>query len=1554
MKKRLRQATQSVLAFALSAPAILGATSITALAEESTEEEYEYVSNLESPLELEERVDDSADEADAEMGNQVETISDFIDDSEEVRVIVEVDEQSGLSYATEQGVSYESLDESTRLSLETSAQSTQDSVQSSIQQAGVAFEVQDSYTTILNGFSGNVEFGNIETIAELPGVEAVHISVEYEAPEVEESAPNMTGTIGQVRAVETWKETGINGEGTVIGIIDSGIDPEHQDFILSEDAERALNESDVLDADVPGTYFSEKIPYGYNYIDGNSDVYEEMDPGETNSHGQHVAGTAAANGDIDDGGVKGVAPEAQLLGLKVFPNDPTLPQTTYTDIYLAAMDDAVKLGVDVLNLSLGSPTGSINAEESAMAAALERMQENGVITSISAGNSAHFGNGAFNPYASNPDTATVGSPSLNPGSFSVASSDNSTVSGLVAESEVGDIGYITAAHEPTEVFNEDESVPVTYAGYGSPEELEDANAEGTFVVVSRGGPDDIAPFLTKIEEAYNHGAVGIAIHNNASGYIGNMGNEPAFDLPQIDISQESGQAIAAAIEDGEEVTFTFSGESFSTTDPETPMSSFTSWGLAPNLDFKPEVTAPGGGIHSTYNDGEYGSMSGTSMAAPHVAGGSALILDYVDQTFENIDGFAREELAKKLIMNTAVPLTDQGPATDQTDLTGGLYSPRLQGAGQMDLYSATTTPAYVSSPEDDDKGKVALREFEDSVSFILEVTNFSEEDVTYTIEETVQTDLVLSLGEEGIDQLGAGEHVIESAVLTGYEFTSVDEINVSAGATETIEFTLDVSDAEVEYLDANLDTHTGDPDTLFDNGYYVDGFVEFVDEDGGAPTLSVPFAGFNGDWNEPPIIDGLSTFGLDDDQAAAVEAEYGPSFYGESGFVSEYIVAGDTVIPAYNDLMEIPGREGVYYPYSTQIFNGLIPHLSFLRNAEEVNYTILDENGEQLRTLYTQDYVGADIFDQGRATFYTGVENANWDGTINEELADEGVYYLEVAARANFEGSEFQTTRLPILFDETPPAIEIDLSDDAEEANVTVTDAGSGLVGSVVVVDGEIIEQHLTEDGDNVFEQEYTVELPEDASYIAVEALDFFENENAKTESISVSDDAYEHDRIELHVASPEMLETFSTYDIPVSGHIETNHEVATIEIHGQEVEFNYDPENNIFVWDDVITVEEEGEYYLEHVVTTTEGDTQEQHRHIFVDVTAPEISHDAPSNVRNTDEIDVNITVSDNTQNFDVYLDDNHIHSNSSFDSYVPEDTEVVLTETLSLEDGSNIFTIRAVDAAGNETSEEIVVNRNAPLSRLYGDTRFHTAVEISRDGWDSADTVVLANSHEFADALAGVPLAHQLDAPILPAQSHILEPVILSELERLNPEEIILLGGEAAIDAGVEAQLNELGYETNRLAGETRYHTASLIADELTRDSGSNEAIVASGEEFADAMSVASYAAAEGLPIYLVEQHAIHPDLMETLQSYDSLTVIGGPVAISENVVSQLPEPTRLYGETRYDTNLAVFDHFGEPSEHLYVATGDNFVDALTGSVLAARNDSAVALTTSQSITS
>lgn len=266
----------------------------------------------------------------------------------------------------------------------------------------------------------------------------------------------------------------------------------------------------------------------------------------------------------------------------------------------------------------------------------------------------------------------------------------------------------------------------------------------------------------------------------------------------------------------------------------------------------------------------------------------------------------------------------------------------------------------------------------------------------------------------------------------------------------------------------------------------------------------------------------------------------------------------------------------------------------------------------------------------------------------------------------------------------------------------------------------------------------------------------------------------------------------------------------------------------------------------------------------------------------------------------------------------------------------------------------------REAAVDRVSGDGRIETAVEISRQRADAADSVVVARADVYADALAGAPVAADLDAPILLTPSDELAGPTAAEIERLGARRVLLLGGRAAISEDVADELRAAGVAVSRIGGENRYDTAALLAAALleTGTGARTRAFVVEGAHadpdrgWPDAVSAGPYAAYVGAPILLATQDGVPPETLQALddQGVTETIVVGGPAALGDDVVAALEQagsnPRRLAGDTRYETSVEVRDEAitaGMDASRLWLATGRNWTDALTvGPTVAALGDS------------
>ncbi|WP_370296747.1 cell wall-binding repeat-containing protein [Rossellomorea marisflavi] len=242
----------------------------------------------------------------------------------------------------------------------------------------------------------------------------------------------------------------------------------------------------------------------------------------------------------------------------------------------------------------------------------------------------------------------------------------------------------------------------------------------------------------------------------------------------------------------------------------------------------------------------------------------------------------------------------------------------------------------------------------------------------------------------------------------------------------------------------------------------------------------------------------------------------------------------------------------------------------------------------------------------------------------------------------------------------------------------------------------------------------------------------------------------------------------------------------------------------------------------------------------------------------------------------------------------------------------------------------------------RIAGPTRYETAVEISKEGWSTSGTVVLAKGNDFPDALAGGPLAHYYKAPILLTNGKKLTAVSKKEIQRLKAKKVVLLGGEGAISNGVASELKKMGVTVERVGGKNRYETAAAIAKKIP----STKVVVANGKSFADALAVAPYASKNQMPILLTDPKYLPAPTKNAIKGKQSTIVVGGNGAVSDTVMSKLPAPKRYGGATRYDTAKIIVQQLPLGKGIGYVATGKSFPDALAGSSLAAKNNAPLLL--------
>lgn len=263
----------------------------------------------------------------------------------------------------------------------------------------------------------------------------------------------------------------------------------------------------------------------------------------------------------------------------------------------------------------------------------------------------------------------------------------------------------------------------------------------------------------------------------------------------------------------------------------------------------------------------------------------------------------------------------------------------------------------------------------------------------------------------------------------------------------------------------------------------------------------------------------------------------------------------------------------------------------------------------------------------------------------------------------------------------------------------------------------------------------------------------------------------------------------------------------------------------------------------------------------------------------------------------------------------------------------------------------------RTAPVSRIAGDNRYATAAALSRSAFSAGvRTVVVASGDTFPDALSGGALAAMSGGPLLITRSDRLPPETRTEIERLGPEEVLVLGQTVAVADDVVREIESLGPTVTRIGGDTRYDTSQLVAQRFT---GGDHVVVATGAAFPDALSGGSYAHLRSAPMLLTRSDRLDPATAAALDHLRprSITVLGGPQAVSQAVVDALDERapvTRIAGDDRYATSAAIAAEFGPSPARSYLTTGALFPDALTTGPVASTHGAPVLLTRPSSLPS
>ncbi len=512
---------------------------------------------------------------------------------------------------------------------------------------------------------------------------------------------------------------GITGKGMKVGILDTGIDYTHAMFggVGTAEAFKAIDPAKEATG-----YPSAKVVGGIDLVgttyDSASPAFSfripkpDMNPLDEGGHGTHVAGTVAGHGDGVDS-YNGMAPDALLYGVKVFGAE----GSTSDMIVIAGLEFSADpngdndLGdqLDVVNLSLGSSYGN---PKILYAEALKNLVRGGTVAVISAGNSG-------------PKDYIVGSPGTATEALSVAASiDDGDQNWKFDSSEItvnGETIAVEAVEAVTTKPIKDANVEGKLVHIGlANEELtaeQIAAVKGNVALVDRG----VVTFNVKVKRAAEAGAIGVVLANHSPGAPFRMGTSDPFEIPAIMISLEVGQKVKAAMAEGFEARIKFQGV-IKIEKPELidQLTDFSSKGPR-SIDgyLKPEISAPGNNVISAAmgKGAEVVQMSGTSMAAPHMAGVMALVKQAMVDKGNDLSAL---EL-KNIVMGASKTIGD----------SAGRYAVSRQGAGRVQADVAAAAQLVASTPSVS-FGEVTI-ESRKSLRSKFSLKNISGQDLALTV-----------------------------------------------------------------------------------------------------------------------------------------------------------------------------------------------------------------------------------------------------------------------------------------------------------------------------------------------------------------------------------------------------------------------------------------------------------------------------------------------------------------------------------------------------------------------------------------------------------------------------------------------------------------------------------------------------------------------------------------------------------------------------------------------------------------------------------------------------
>ncbi len=863
------------------------------------------------------------------------------------------------------------------------------------------------YDTLLCGFSLSLPESSISKLEKLDFVADVYPSAEYEMLSYSESENAMRSA--EMIGFEMAEELGLTGEGIKIAVIDSGFDVTHPAF--DTEVKETLNLKTY--ASVIGTNrlhalrylmnegslrHNSKIPFRFDYADNDTDVLSEE------IHGTHVAGIIGA-ASTETSNMQGIAPGAQLLLMKIFSDT---SETANDHSLIAALEDAIKLKADIINLSLGQYSGSTNQDTIfGLDRLIKKAESLGTVIVCAVGNdsvASSFGKLAeeekiIYPLASYTDYGTLSFPASADYPISVTSVDNFVhyanhfrhVSNENITPEFTDTneasGIITGTF--TEYFDGKTLEYVVIPHLGEEKDYEGLNVKGKLALIERG----TIPFADKVKTAASHGAVGAIVYNNVEDEYVNMELTGA-DIPAIFISREDGLALIG--ESVHEVKFSKDFNVIEKTESAGMISDFASYGCTPSLTLKPDVSAVGGGVLSTVNGGTYEGAEGTSMAAPQISGICALFMEHENNSGKVINQVGYASKIKTALMNSAELILQKN---------GVEYSPRAQGAGLVNLPSLFEREVEITYALNGKPKAELFDKLGESVTIDVNLKNLTDAPLKLSLGATLTSDGYTELELDGKTDYYSN---LEATSDTVSKITSDTSGNLNRYAEDysPLNLTLAAGEARTVSITVNFDKdYHSALNEIFTNGHFVEGFI--ICESANT-TASMPYMGYLGDWCASPVID--ADFYADETEI--FNATKMLVKYGENYSIAGINFFADPDIKDPSTIAFSPNGDG----YADSI------HLAAtnIRNVRNAVFTVNDSDGNEIeRKEY--EYINKTNASEEKIVFKLSWKGG--DGFYEPYVLPDGNYTMNVTYTLDYGEDNTQSYSYPFILDTNLPDV---------------------------------------------------------------------------------------------------------------------------------------------------------------------------------------------------------------------------------------------------------------------------------------------------------------------------------------------------------------------------------------------------------------------------------------------------------------------------------------------------------------------------------------------------